>query len=210
MTSPAPRRPLTVEEYLRFEESSPVRHEYVAGAVYAMAPVRARHHRIVSNIYGRVWTALRGRACEAFRESFMLRAGDALYYPDVMVVCAPIGEDETIADDACLIVEVTSPSTAGTDRREKLANYKKLPSLRAYLIVDQRRRRVERHIRDEAGEWWQSTVTGDEPIPLPCVDLAITLAEIYEGVRAPAVSEPPPGYGAGEWYTDEEYAEEEA
>jgi Uma2 family endonuclease len=127
-----------------------------------------------------------------------------------MVDCTTIDEDEMNADDDCLIVEVTSPSTPVTDRREKLVSYKKLPALRAYLIVDQRRRRVERHVRNEAGEWWQSLVTGDESIALPCVDLTLTLGEIYEGVRAPAVSEPPPGYGAGEWYTDEEYAEEEA
>ena len=209
-TGPVPERPLTVEEYLRLEESSPVRHEYVAGAVYAMAPVRARHHRIVSNIHGRVWTALRGRECDAYRESFMVLAGDARYYPDVVVACTPLGDDDTLLTDACLVVEVTSPSTASTDRREKLVNYRALPSIRLYMVVDSRRRRVDLHWRDEAGEWVHVTFAGNGPITLPCVDLAITLDEIYEGVTVAAVSEPPAPPYAAEWYTDEEYEADEA
>ena len=131
-----------------------------------------------------------------------------------MLVCTPHDEENPVVADACLVVEVTSGRTAATDRREKLVNYKTLPSLRAYLIVDHRRRRVERHWRDDEGGWRQATVTGDEPIALPCVDLSLTLAEIYEGVRVPNVSEPePPAYGADaareEQLADEELADQE-
>ncbi len=210
MGDPLPKGPLTVEEYLRCEEASAVRHEYVAGFMYAMAPVRARHHRIVSNIYRRVDSALRGKTCEACRESFMLRAGDGFYYPDVMVACTPLDDEATLVTDACLLVEVTSPSTASTDRREKLVNYKKLASLRAYLIVDSRRRRVERHWRNESGEWKHAIVTHAETIELPCVDLALTLDEIYEGVHVAEISEPDPPSYAAEWYSDDEYEADEA
>ena len=36
MRETSPLRTMTVEEYFRFEESAPFRHEYVSGEVYAM------------------------------------------------------------------------------------------------------------------------------------------------------------------------------
>jgi hypothetical protein len=37
---------MTVDEYMQFEEKSPVRHEYVNGAIYAMTGVSVAHARI--------------------------------------------------------------------------------------------------------------------------------------------------------------------
>jgi Uma2 family endonuclease len=36
---------MTVDEYLEFEENSPVRHEYVNGSIYAMSAGRSPGHR---------------------------------------------------------------------------------------------------------------------------------------------------------------------
>jgi Uma2 family endonuclease len=44
------------------------------------------------------------------------------------------------------VVEVTSPGTRATDRREKLDTYRRIPSLSMYLIVEQRRRHVLAYI----------------------------------------------------------------
>ena len=85
------------------------------------------------------------------------------------------------------------PSTARIDRGEKLETYRRIPTLRAYLVVDHRRRRVERHWRDTpAGEWLHEEITGDaeSPIPVPCLDVHLTLGEIYRRVELPAVHEP--------------------
>jgi len=41
---------MTVEEYLRFDETSPLKHEYVRGEVYAMSGVTLRHDRIARNV----------------------------------------------------------------------------------------------------------------------------------------------------------------
>jgi Uma2 family endonuclease len=81
------------------------------------------------------------------------------------------------------VVEVTSPTTETIDRREKLLAYKKLPSLRTYLIVDQEEMRVERHWCDEAGQWWQAEVTRPEGVvPLSCPQTELALTQIYEGL----------------------------
>ena len=80
-------------------------------------------------------------------------AQDVVYYPDVLVACGPAPDDPYVESEPCLVVEVASPGTETTDRREKLAAYKKIPSLGAYLIVAQDRQRIERHWRGEDGVW---------------------------------------------------------
>jgi Uma2 family endonuclease len=79
-------------------------------------------------------------------------------------------------------VEVTS-TTEAIDRREKLLAYRKLPGLRAYLIVEGQEMRVERHWRDEADQWWQAEVAGAEGVvPVPCPETELALPQIYEGL----------------------------
>jgi Uma2 family endonuclease len=112
-------------------------------------------------------------------------AGDTYYYPDVVVLCTPIEEMDVVARGPCVVIEVTSPSTARIDRGEKLEAYRLIPALRAYLVVDHRRRRVERHWRDSLGSDWQrEEIVGETetPIPVPCLNVELTLESIYRRV----------------------------
>ncbi len=191
MTERAADRTLSVEEYLRREDSSPVRHEYVAGDVYAMSGASRRHNAIVVDIASRLLAAARGGPCRVHAAEVKLRAGtDKIYYPDVMVDCTPGPGDAMVVSDPCLLVEVASSSTARVDRGEKLEAYRRIESLRAYLVVDQARCRVVRHSRDARGEWHREEVAGQGTVAVPCPEAALTLDEIYEGVDTSAVAEP--------------------
>ena len=182
--------PMSVEEYLRFEETAELRHEYVAGELYAMTGVRLRHARIVQNLILRLGTAVGDGPCEVISVDVKVRvAKDKIYYPDVVVFCTPGDDEDLVIHDPCLIVEVTSPSTARTDRNEKLEAYAQLPSLRAYLIVDHRGRRVDRHWRDADGAWQREHVLGEGTVQVPCPEVALTLDEIYRGVTTFRVHE---------------------
>jgi Uma2 family endonuclease len=174
---------LTVEEYLQLEESATVRHEYVGGEIFAMVGATKRHNRIVGNIFARFWGVARGGDCLVYSEGVKLRvAEDVIYYLDVMVACGPEGEDPLVEDDPCLVVEVVSPRTETTDRREKLAAYKRMPGLRAYLIVAQDRTWVEHHLRGGDNVWHRGDLVDDGRFSVPCPDTTLTLAEIYEGL----------------------------
>lgn len=87
----------------------------------------------------------------------------------------------TIEHAPCLVVEVISPGTESIDRREKMLNYRKMPSLRAYLIVDQDRRWIERHWLDENGEWRHGGLD-EGSIPIPCPETSLSLDEVYENL----------------------------
>jgi Uma2 family endonuclease len=178
---------MTVAEYLAIENASSVRHEFVGGRMYAMVGVARPHSRITMNIAARLWAASRGGPCRVHHSEVRLQIGDEFYYPDVMVACGPEPEDQHVEDAPCLAVEVLSGSTRRTDLREKPLAYARVPSLRLYLAVDQRRRLVDRYWRDDAGPWRHDTVAGEGRIELPCPALALTLDEIYEGVDLAAV-----------------------
>lgn len=191
-TSPLPT--MSVEEYFRFDEGSPIKHEYVAGEVYAMSDVTVRHNIITGNIFAGLFASADDNPCRVFMSAMRVEvAGDRYYHPDVSVVCTPIAELDVVARGPCVVVEVTSPSTARIDRGEKLDAYRGIHALRAYLIVDHRRRRVERHWRETvSGEWMREEVVGEAvtPIPVPCLDVSLTLNAIYRRVELPAVHEP--------------------
>lgn len=170
----------TVEEYLAFEETASVKHEYVGGRLFAMTGTTKRHNRIVGNIFRKLDDASEGSPCDVYFEAIKLRvAGDVFYYPDIMVTCEP-DENPLIEERPCLLVEVLSPNTEMKDRREKLLAHRNLPSLRAYLIVSQERRWVERHFLTDDGAWSREDHFGEGSIPIPCPPGAsLTLDDVY-------------------------------
>jgi Uma2 family endonuclease len=156
MADASPLRTMSVEEYLRFDERSPIRHEFVSGELYAMTGATVRHNRIVRNIGTRLSLVAGEGPCDVFMSDMRLAvADDVFYYPNVMVTCTPLAELDVIARHPCVVVEVTSPDSARIDRGEKLDAYRRVPALRAYVIVDHRRRRVERHWRDAETDGWR-------------------------------------------------------
>ena len=182
---------MSLEEFLRFENAHPDRHEFVAGDVYAISGGTLRHSRIIQNISFTLMSRARGGPCEVHANILKVQIGDdRIYYPDALVLCAQLPGDTLVLREPCVIVEVTSPSSVRTDRGEKLAAYRRLTSLRAYLIVDQRRRRVDRHWRDVGDVWQHEEFLVEGSVPVPCIDTPLTLDEIYEGVDLPRVSEP--------------------
>ena len=196
---------MTAEEYFRFEESSPIKHEYVAGEVYAMSGGTVRHDRIAGNVFVRLSLVARSGPCDVFSSNMRVEvARDRYYYPDVTVVCTPVAESDIVARKPCVVVEVTSPSTARIDRGEKLDAYRSISSLEMYLIIDHRRRRVERHSRNaHGGEWRREEIVGEGQVRVPCLDVELTLDEIYERVELPSVGEPEPiGYDVGGYGVD--------
>ena len=137
--------PLTIDDYLLLEEASATRHEYVAGQVHALAGTTKRHNTIAGNIHALLWQAMGDGPCRVFIGDVKLRAGsDAIYYPDVMVVCEPDEEaGPLIVEAPCLVVEVISPSSIRTDRVEK-RDYYMSAGVPEYWVADCDARVIER------------------------------------------------------------------
>jgi hypothetical protein len=68
VTSPAENEqwPLTLEEYLRFEALSDVRHEYVGGQVYAMTEGSRRHGQMAGFLVAALQQGLLEGPCRVY------------------------------------------------------------------------------------------------------------------------------------------------
>jgi Uma2 family endonuclease len=178
-------KPLSESEYLELEARSELRHELVAGQLYAMTGATVAHNRIAGGLYSRLLAAA-GDACQVFISDVKLRA-DSLptyYYPDVMVVCDPADDDRLAKTRPCLLAEVLSPATEATDRREKLAAYRRLPSLREYLLLAQDAPRIEVYRRRSLSDWVLEVLEAGDTVRIDCVDLRVGVSELYRGILA--------------------------
>ena len=174
---------LSVEDYLAGEEVSDIRHEYIAGEVYAMTGASRIHGLIALNLGAFLRPLLRGGDCQAFISDMKVRleiAGDdVFYYPDLVMSCDPDDRASDYCRAPCLVVEILSAKTRRIDRREKFLAYTSMPSLRSYLLISQELRQVELFRRERG---WRPEVFCDGAVALDCIDEALPLETIYEGV----------------------------
>ena len=192
MGLPAQATYMTVEEYLAFEEQSPIRHEYVDGAIYAMSGASKNHARLSGNIASRLHAFLEGKSCESYQTEVKVKArATRYYYPDVVVTCEAAAEDPEdpyLIVQPILLVEVLSPSTKRTDKVEKFNAYQHIAGLLEYVIVAQDQMRVEIYRHRKAGDVWQGEVftEANEQITFDSIGLNLSLADIYRRVTFPA------------------------
>ena len=177
---------LTVEEYLKFEQDGEIRHEYVAGQIYAMAGASEAHNLIVGNIFALLRPHLRGSSCRGFfsdmKVKVKMQQADIFYYPDLLVSCDPNDNKKYFKTSPSLIVEVLSDSTETTDRREKRINYQTIESLQEYVLISQDEIKVEVYRRDNNDNWTVEILGKDDDLQLNSVGLTLTMADIYEDV----------------------------
>jgi Uma2 family endonuclease len=185
MAQPERFHQMTVEEYLEFERSSPERHEFRDGQVWAMAGAKNRHNRTAMNLRGLLFVAARGTSCQVCDSDTKVRV-DGLrmyYYPDLAFTCERINDDLEYITAPCLIVEVLSPSTEKFDRGLKFEDYQTLESLETYVLVTPTRRKLEVFRRVTNTKWEYERLEGDDALlELTCPKVTLKLSEIYEGV----------------------------
>jgi Uma2 family endonuclease len=187
-----PKPGYTFDDYLAAErEEREVRHELIRGKIFAMVGTTAMHSLIAANIIRDLGNQTKGRPCLIFSTDLRLRieAADACTYPDVMALCGETQLHDDRRDvllNPSLIIEVLSPSTEAYDRGGKFAIYRRLPSLREYLLVSQDKPATELYVRQTDGRWLLSEHSGpDAEVPLPSVDCCLSLREIYDKVVFP-------------------------
>ena len=180
--------PLSAAEYLRVERAAELRHEYFDGEMFAMSGGSAKHSLIKMNVGRELSTKLKGRPCTAFDSDLRIQIPPTgLYtYPDVSVVCGELEFDDDQHDtvlNPALLIEVLSDSTEAYDRGEKFEHYRRIVSLREYVLISQKSPTIERYLRNPDDTWTLTAVIGVEAsIHLPGIDVTLSLAEVYDRV----------------------------
>lgn len=197
----------TPDEYLERERAAFHKSEYYAGEIFAMGGASLAHSLLVAGMIAALGARLHGTPCATFASDLRIECGPfgLFCYPDVSVLCgSPQYRDahRDVVTNPTLVVEVLSQSTEGYGRGAKFAHYRRLSSLREYVLVSQDEARMEVFTRGDAGYWTLTEAVGQEAAcPLACLDIALPLSEVCERVEFPRAGsiteEAVPGQSAG-------------
>ena len=173
-------RPWTIETFLAWEDRQEGRHEFDGQRVIEMTGGSLAHQRIVFNLCLALMNLLGDRPLTVVQE-MRLRVGTRIRYPDVVVCAGPLDQTTRTLTDAVAIFEVLSDDTATTDRVEKLLDYAAVPSLRAYVLLEQNTPAATMFRPDTASGWIASAHT-EGALSVPGIGVNLPLAELYQGL----------------------------
>ena len=186
--SPAP---MTVAEFLAREETQELRWEFDGFTPVAMTGGTEAHEIIQLNLVAALNARLRGTPCRAYGSNVKVRvAADRIRYPDAFVVRAPVNPRGTVRDDPVVIFEVLSPSTARTDRVEKMHEYWETPSIQRYVLIEQDAVSAMAFARGDES-WSGRVLWPGSVLALPEIGIELPLDEMYEGIDPAALRDPP-------------------
>jgi Uma2 family endonuclease len=187
----APIAHASYAEYLEREARSETRHEFLRGEIYDMAGGTPQHSALAAALAGELRAALRGKPCRVFSSDLRVHipATGLTTYPDLSVVCGHLEthpDDPNAVTNPLVLVEVLSDSSEAYDRGPKAAHYRKLMSLREYVLVSQREPRIEIMRRGERGVWELHEASAGETIELASLGVKLSVDAIYEDPLSPS------------------------
>jgi len=178
--------PMTVEEYLEFEERSEIRHEFVNNQLIPMPGTTDYHNQICQNLSFLLRMLLKMQGFRIFVEGVKVQITSQrdYTYPDVFVTSDPRDlEDRYIKKHPSVIFEVMSKTSRIEDSADKFIRYKNIESLRNYILVDSEKQLVEVRVKVENGEWESETyLPSSARFPVPALGIELNFEEVYEGV----------------------------
>lgn len=182
----------TVEEYIELLKNSDERFEYFDGEIVSMAAGKIAHGGIATNLIVSLTGKIGDRQCRVFGGDTAVKTIKAQPFrlPDVTVVCGDLViEDQQGIEmlvNPVLIVEVLSKRTRAYDLNEKFLAYQAIESLKEYVLVDQNRPHVIRHVRQPDGQWLRGDFIGMEnSVRLESLEVELSFSEIYRMITFP-------------------------
>jgi Uma2 family endonuclease len=177
------RKRVSYAEYLELANDSPVKYEYISGDIVAMAGGTVAHGRLIGRATDLLNRALDGKPCIVLPSDLRvrIRSAERATYPELHVVCGDVErdpEDDHAIVNPIVIVEVLSDSTEDSDRTEKFAAYRRLRSLREYVLISQRERRVEVY-RKDGRRWHLDEYRDGEPFVLDSLGAQLSVQDVY-------------------------------
>lgn len=184
VATPQPKY-MTPQEYLDWEEQQPIKYEYINGEVYAMTGGTLAHNSIALNLASNLKTHVRGKGCKVFMADAKLGVSEngPFHYPDVMVTCDERDRNaKKVIYHPSIIVEVLSPSTESFDRGKKFQQYRRISTLREYVLISAEQLTVEVFRLNDRGIWELYTYMEGEEMYLNSVDFRCAIELLYEDV----------------------------
>ncbi|MCA9885614.1 MAG: Uma2 family endonuclease [Anaerolineae bacterium] len=186
---------VTEEEYLAYEDSNEFRHEYAKGKIIVKEGSR-EHSLICTNLILCLSDHLSEQDCDmmVIQMRVHIPATGSYRYPDVVIVCdKPQYSDEKEYNllNPIVLMEVLSEETEIIDHVEKLAEYRRIPSLQEYLLISQDAPRIERYLKQDEHNWLYTELTGlDQQLALPSIDCVLQFSDVFHRIDFDTPSDP--------------------
>lgn len=183
MTQQVSHHRFSYAEYLERERETGLRHEFLDGQVFAMTGGTPEHARLIAEVTYALRSSVDPARCRVFSSDLRVRIPSTglATYPDLAVVCGSVevdAEDPHAVINPSVLVEVLSPSTEAYDRGEKWAHYRRLSSLRAYVLVAPVPERIEAFVHTDAG--FVNLVAGPgEALELEAIGARLVVDELF-------------------------------
>jgi Uma2 family endonuclease len=176
--SVALHKPMTLTEFLDWEERQELRHEFDGFEPIAMTGGTLRHEAIGFRLRALLLARLEGKPCRPWGPTTKIEVQGRIRYPDAYVSCTRGAPNATIVPAPVVVFEVLSPGTSRTDRLEKLREYQATPSTQRYVILEQDS--IGAMVFARHGEdWTAGALTEADVLRMPEIDVELARAEIY-------------------------------
>lgn len=196
MSATAPVQRLTEAEYLDFERKAEAKHEFIDGEIRERARASVQHCLVSVNLLCEVHARLKGSSVLSFGSDLRLKveATGLITYADFMLINQPVrlaAQTDDIVLNPLGLFEVFSPATEAVDRGWRFQQYRQIPSLQFYVLVNQDLPQVEVFQRCNADTWKMTEAFGLESnLVIPGINVTLSLSDTYAQteVHADAVS----------------------
>jgi Uma2 family endonuclease len=149
---------VSVRDFAALENASDAKHELVDGHVVAMGGGSPEHAALAAAVSFQLTNGLKGKPCRVYSSDLRVAIPETslVTYPDVSVVCGHAEQhpdDRHAVTNPVVVVEILSDSSEAYDRGAKALHYRRLASLREYVLVSQRDPRIEVQRKNAEGRW---------------------------------------------------------
>lgn len=190
MIGPSRLHRYTYADYVALEQTSPTKHEFLGGEIYAMAGGSEEHPALSAEVLRLLGNAIGDRPCRTHTSDLRVYVESVglATFPDGAVICGPFVQHEpsptSTALNPMILVEVTSDSSEDYDTGFKLEAYRSIATLREYIVVSHRERRITVHRRQTGGEWTVTVGIRGGTVEVGSLGVRIAIDEVY---RASAI-----------------------
>ena len=179
---------ISPEEYLKIDREAEIRSEYHDGQMFAMSGGTLPHSLLALQLQSAIMLALRGRGCRVTNSDLRvgITAQGPFVYPDAAIYCGEPRLADNYRDtllNPTIIFEVLAKSSEADDRGYKFAQYRRIDSLREYILISHTEPRVEIFAKGPDGKWTLAECLGEAATcELTSIDVEIALADIYRDI----------------------------
>jgi len=181
---------MTPGEYLTLERSSlDIKYEFFNGEAFAMVGAGRNHNRINVNLTRELSYHFKTDqfACDLFSNDMRVKIKGSYAYPDIVIFCGDAEFEDNEFDtltNPVIIMEILSDSTEAFDRGDKFAYYQVIPTLKEYILVSQKKYRIEQFILSDDNKWEYRSYEGrDKVLKMESIGCELRLSEIYLNVK---------------------------